>query len=261
MLFQERYIYYLDIVVLIGSTVIAYLGTFVIQPKKQKIYISQKNKIYWWDIRLSKEIYWIRLFFLFFNLILISFLVYMLTKIAIFIMIVLSDASNIYINPFYPDNYGGLGSIINLASIITLIYLFRGIMGIKGLVDHHGLNDNIQFLGDIYHVSYLVFASIFLFFITYKINILLDTVDIKQLLANNYYIELGNNIKSSISNFKEFVGQANSFYSYHKHILDFNSTPVILKIFSGTLFTIFSSFMIWFFNKEIAKFFTREEIK
>jgi hypothetical protein len=259
-LFQEKYIQYFDLIVIVTSIIIAYWGTFITQPKKQKRYISQKDKIYWWDIRLSKEIYWIRLIFLFFNLILISFLVYLLTKIAIFIMLILGNTHSIHINPFYPDNYGGLGSIINLASVIMLIYLFRGIMGIKGLIDHRKLNDKAQFLGDIYHASYLLFAIIFLFFVTHKLNILLNTVNIEYFLNNNYYIELTNSLNSTISNFENLTNKINSFSNYYKQILDFNNTPVILKIFSGTLFTLFSSFIIWFFNNEIAKFFKQKEI-
>ena len=54
---------YIDLFVLFFSIFLAILATFNTQIIKQKQFIKETNKLYWWDIRISKSIYWIRFIF------------------------------------------------------------------------------------------------------------------------------------------------------------------------------------------------------
>ena len=81
----------IDLLVLLIMTFIAYSATFGTQLKKQIEFIQSTDKVYWWDIRISKEIFWIRFIFLFTNLILVGFTVYLLTKVTFFVMTRLSS--------------------------------------------------------------------------------------------------------------------------------------------------------------------------
>lgn len=245
---------YVDIGVLVFSIFLAYFGSFRIQPKKQTDYIETGSKIYWWDKRLNHSIYNIRLIFLFFNLIFIAFMIYILTKLALFITVFLSHHGSLSISPFHPDHYGGLSPLIEIASTIMLIYLFRVAMGVKGLMDHREVKDIMQKIGDFYHLFHLPMAILFLFYFLYQTNALLDKVDMAHLLRPEIFQALIP--VSSFINIHEIGTSA----GYLRALQEFNSTPIIIKIFSGTLFATFSSFVIWFFNRELASFFkTRKQ--
>ena len=243
---------YIDISVFVLSIFLAYLGAFHIQPKKQAYYIKTRSKIYWWDKRLNQIIYYIRLVFLFFNLIFIAFMVYLLTKLALFIVLFLSHSDTISISPFHPDHYGGLVPILDIASTFMLIYLFRIVMGIKGFMDHQEAGGMLQKIGDYYHVAHTLIALMFLPYFLFQTNILLNSVDVVHFLNPELF-------KALISAPSHADPHAISTSAgYLRALQEFNSTPVVVKIFTGTLFATFSSFIIWFFHHELASFFQKK---
>ena len=246
---------YVDYIIIFLSIVLAYFGSFYVQSKKQELYRTTGLKTYWWDKELNKAIYNIRLIFLFINLIFIAFMVYLLTRLALFITVFISHNDLISISPFHPDHYGGLSPLIDIASTIMLIYLFRVAMGIKGLLDHREVKGNMQKLGDIYHVAHLPLAIVFLLYFLYQTNALLDAVNLIHLLRPEIFQTLIPPVSSAIN-----IHEISTSAGYLRALQEFNSTPIIIKIFSGTLFATFSSFVIWFFNRELASFFkTRKQ--
>lgn len=50
---------WIDTLILFIIIFFAYLATFGTQIKKQIQFIDQVDKVYWWDIRIIKELYWI----------------------------------------------------------------------------------------------------------------------------------------------------------------------------------------------------------
>ena len=241
--FKNDYIKFLDLFVLIVAIILAYIGTFGTQIKKQIQFINEKDKIYWWDIRINKKIYWIRFVFLFLNIILIAFITYLTTKVIIFMTLVLYS-KNITINPFNPDGFGGLRVFIEIASIILSIYLLRATMGIVGLLDHIGIKNRIQFLGDIYHTLYFFFGIGFIILFMQRIHYWLSTVNLKKYLSHDIYLYFTNQINSfDINKTLKFSGDIANYYN---KLLNFNKFPADLSIFTGAIFTFVLPVSLWF---------------
>jgi len=235
---------WIDTLVLVIIIIIAYKATFSSQITKQITFLKNKEKLYWWDIRIVKEIFWIRFIFLFFNMILVGFTAYLITKVAFFIMAILALENTLSINPFHPDLFGGLKILMEISSIILAIYFLRAMMGIVGFLDHRGLNDKFQTLGDYYHTSYFFLGIGFILFFIYKVNYLLETVDISTLLSNNiyqtYYIACD---EKNISKVTQTVGNMSDYYS---NLLQYNKFPIDLSLFTSSIFTFILPLSLWF---------------
>lgn len=235
---------WIDTLVLVIIIIIAYKATFSSQITKQITFLKNKEKLYWWDIRIVKEIFWIRFIFLFFNMILVGFTAYLITKVAFFIMAILALENTLSINPFHPDLFGGLKILMEISSIILAIYFLRAMMGIVGFLDHRGLNDKFQTLGDYYHTSYFFLGIGFILFFIYKVNYLLETVDISTLLSNNiyqtYYIACD---EKNISKVTQTVGNMSNYYS---NLLQYNKFPIDLSLFTSSIFTFILPLSLWF---------------
>ena len=246
---------YIDGLIVFIGIYIATRATFGTQFLKQIQFINSKKQLYWWDARISEKIYWTRFIFLFFNIILVSFIAYLGFKVVLFIVAILS-IENLTINPFHPDTYGGLRVLMEISSIILAIYLLRATMGIVGLFDHKGIKDRIQFYGDLYHFSYFFIGIGFIIFFIYKIDKILDSIDISPLLSHNKYksfsicndINLSNIHKIScfdynITYLNNLAGNINNYYNT---ILHFNKFPIDLSLLSSSIFTFILPLSIWF---------------
>lgn len=233
---------WVDMLVLTIITVIAYKATFQTQIDKQIQFIKKKDKLYWWDIRISEELYWTRFIFLFFNMILVGFIAYLGLKVVLFVSNILA-LNNLIINPLHPDTFGGLKVLMEISSIVLAIYLLRGMMGIVGLIDHKGVDDILQLIGDIYHTLYLFLGIGFIVYFIYKVDSILGNIDISKLLTNDIYrtYDICNE-----SNSTKIIQMASDISNYYGNLLHFNKFPIDLTLFTSSIFTFILPLVIWF---------------
>ena len=246
---------YIDSTFLLGAIIVSFMATFGTQIKKQKQFIEERDKLYWWDIRISKEIYWTRFIFLFFNMILVAFIAYLGLKVVLFITNILTIDS-LTINPFHPDTFGGLKVLMEISSIILAIYLLRAMMGIVGFLDHRGVNDKFQLVGDIYHTSYFFFGIGFIIFFIYKIDTILGSVNISKLLEHKIYKTYNICADVNLTTMKNIVCQeinstkiaqiSGDMVNYYGNLLQFNKFPIDLALFSSSIFTFIFPLALWF---------------
>ena len=245
---------YIDIFVIFISITLAFRATFITQIKKQKQFIREDKKIYWWDIRLNKKLFWIRFIFLFFNFILIVFISYIGIKVVLFIINLLS--LNVTINPFHPDGYGGLRVLMEISSIILAIYLLLATMGIVGFLDHKNIKDKSQFLGDLYNTSYLFLSIGYMGYFIYKIDDILGRVDISSLLSHSLYksysvcpdinISATSKVVCNELNSSTIAQISSDIGSIYGNLINFNKFPIDLSLFSSSLFTFVFPLAMWF---------------
>ena len=246
---------YIDLIVIIVSLFFAYIATFGTQIKKQKQFIENREKLYWWDIRISKKIYWTRFIFLFFNIILVAFIAYLGLKVVLFIANILS-ADTLTINPFHPDSFGGLKVLMEIASVVLAIYLLRAVMGIVGLLDHKGVKDRLQLLGDLYHTSYLFFGIGFIVFFIYKIDNILGKIDISNLLNHQIYKTFSVCSDMNLTKLEKITCQniskdkaiqiGSDMSNYYSNLLNFNKFPIDLALFTSSIFAFVLPLSLWF---------------
>ena len=238
---------WVDLLVLIIVATLAFFSTFRTQIKKQILFLNQTDKLYWWDIRISKELYWIRFIFLFFNMVLVGFIAYLMTKVAIFVLALLSMGTTIFnINPFHPDLFGGLRVLMEISSVILAIYLLRAMLGIVGLLDHRGVKDTFQFIGDLYHAAYFFLGIGFIVTFVYKVDNILSSVNLKDYLSSERFSTF--NIETHMSNV-EIANKASSIADYYDNLLQFNKFPIDLSLFASSIFTFALPLSVWFFIK------------
>jgi len=241
--FKNDYVKFLDLFVLIIAIILAYIGTFGTQIKKQTRFINEKDKIYWWDVRINKKIYWIRFIFLFLNIIFIAFMTYLTTKVIIFVTLVLYS-KNIIINPFNPDGFGGLRVFIEISSIILSIYLLRATMGVVGLLDHKEIKCKTQFYGDLYHILYFFLGVGYIIAFMQRIHYWLSTVNLKKYLSHDIYLYFTNQI--NLTDISNMIKSSGDIANYYNKLINFNKFPADLSIFTGALFTFVLPLSLWF---------------
>ena len=232
-----------DTIVLIIIIIFAYFATFGTQIKKQVQFIKNTDRLYWWDIRIDKHLYWIRFIFLFFNMILVGFIAYITTKIALFILTLLSVKGLFSINPFHPDLFGGLKVLMEVSAIILAIYLLRAMLGIVGYLDHRGFKDKYQFIGDVYHMAYFIFGILFIIFFIYKMDNILSSIDMKEYLSPERYKMFSIDIYAENTLLANKIGNLTNYYS---NLLQFNKFPIDLALFTSSLFTFILPLSLWF---------------
>ena len=163
-------------------------------------------------------------------------------------MSILQLGDSLLVNPFYPDHFGGLKVLMDIASIILAIYLLRATMGIVGLLDHKGLKDTFQFLGDLYHTTYLFFGIGFILFFIYRVDSIFDNIDFSQFFSNEQYtrlfMEQFNELHSL--NIQDYAGNINNYYG---NLVHFNKFPIDLNLFTNSLFTFVLPIALWFLFK------------
>ena len=152
--------------------------------------------------------------------------------------------SNLTINPFNPDNFGGLRVFIEIASVILSIYLLRATMGVVGLLDHKGVKDKTQYIGDLYHTLYFFLGIGFIIAFMQKIHYWLSTVNLEKYLSYNIYLDFTNQIKTVDIN--STVKLSSDIANYYDKLLNFNKFPADLSIFTGALFTFVLPISLWF---------------
>ena len=170
---------------------------------------------------------------------------YLLFKI-IFLVIYVLYSSNIYINPFFPDSYGGLKVFMEIASIIFNIFLVHSLIGIVSYADHKDVrNIKSQFYGDLLYLLFFPVAFLLLFIFTYKIDSLLSTVNTSELLSHEKYMHFA--IDSNFS-FENIILRSNDMLNYYTSLSQFNKFPIDLNLFTNVLFTFVLPLSLWFIS-------------
>ena len=211
--------------------------------QKHKKMVEAKTSLYWWSSELNSKIYFLRKIFLVSNLILIGFLTYLITKISIFISLLL-NIPELNIFPFHIDGYGGLHTIMQLTSILLSMYLLRASMGLIGLDDHKGQGLSHK-VGDILNIIYLPLALslMTLVYVSIKNHLSLasEKYNITQYLSSETYQNFIDNFNSA----QDKAEALSPFFDYYS-ILTYNSFPVDVSLFYNTAFTAVLPISIWF---------------
>lgn len=177
-------------------------------------------------------------------MILVGFVAYLTTKVALFTLALLSVGNSIFnINPFHPDLFGGLKVLMEISSIILAIYLLRAMLGIVGFLDHRGIKDKFQFIGDMYHTAYFFFGIAFIVTFVYKVDDILGNVNIKEYLSPQKLQSF--NIDESMSS-SLIATKAGDMANYYSNLLQFNKFPIDLTLFTSSIFTFILPLSLWF---------------
>jgi len=255
--FYSTYSQAIDSFILIFiSFVSLYFGYFG-QDKKHKMMMQEKNELYWWSKKFNSKIYFLRKIFLVTNLILIGYLTYLITKISIFLgMILRFEKLNVF--PFHVDGYGGFHFFMEITSILIAMYLLRASMGIIGLDDHKD-QGTMHKVGDWANIIYLPFAigifSLLIYQVKRHLSLANEAYNIDQYLS----LENFNAFIIKFQNSTDQVSVLNEFNNYFR-ILNNNSFPIDITMFYNTAFTAVMPISIWFLIENF-KGQIKEEIK
>ena len=255
--FYSNYSQYIDSFILVFISLVSlYFGYFG-QDKKHQIMMQEKNELYWWSKKFNPKIYFLRKIFLVTNLILIGYLTYLITKISIFLSIILAfEKLNIF--PFHVDGYGGLHFFMEISSILIAMYLLRASMGIIGLDDHKD-QGTIHKIGDWANIIYLPLAislfSLLIYQVKKHLSLANEAYNIKQYLSLEHF----NGFIEKFKNSTDPVSVLSDFNNYYA-ILNNNSFPIDITMFYNTAFTAVMPISIWFLIENF-KGQIKEEIK
>ncbi|MGE4298368.1 MAG: hypothetical protein AB7E47_10100 [Desulfovibrionaceae bacterium] len=114
---------------------IAAVAAVAIQLAKQNSFIKQRTYIYWWDTRISKTIFWIRLIALFFNMFAVLYTTLAIVSLSYFMLKAIKIA-NLNLTFFHPDSTGGLGVFGDMSIVMASGYLFISGIGLVAIFDH-----------------------------------------------------------------------------------------------------------------------------
>ena len=133
------------------------------QFPKQQGFIEQQTYCYWWDRRISMPIFWVRIFALFTNTILV---VYILWRVAVFQMYlaVLSRSESLSPSFLHADGSCGLKCFGSVSSWLFFPWILVALVGVAGMLDHgteQGLHNT---LGDLAMTSFPVIIGLAFFF-------------------------------------------------------------------------------------------------
>jgi len=234
---------YIDIAVLVLLGLPSLIFGYFAQDKKHEKMQEEESSLYWWSSQFNSTIYLLRKLFLVNNLILVGFLTYLITKISLFITLILyMDKLNIF--PFHVDGYGGLHAIMEIIAILLAMYLLRASMGLIGLDDHRGQGVS-HLLGDLLNIIYLPLAvglSVIIFHqVKLQLNLANEKFHINEYLSSDIY----QNFIQQFTTAKEKSEVLGNFFDYYA-ILSYSSFPVDISLFYNTAFTAVVPISLWF---------------
>jgi len=231
-----------------------YFGYFG-QDEKHTIMLEEKKEIYWWSKKFNPKIYVLRKIFLVSNLVLIGFLTYLITKISIFLGLILAfEKLNVF--PFHVDGYGGFHFLMEISSILIAMYLLRASMGIIGLDDHKD-QGTMHRVGDWINIFYLpagiILFSLLIYHVKRHLTLANESYNIDQYLSLEHF-------NSFVEKFKDSSDPAsvlNNFNDYYE-ILKYNSFPIDITMFYNTAFAAVMPISIWFLIENFKGQFTKD---
>ena len=118
------------------------------QVPKQLGFFETNSQLYWWDWRVSPEIFTIRDAALFFNIVLIL-LVFWGTLFGLLIVIESVRKGAIEPDYFHPDGAGGLKPLGNAISVLILPWVAGAFLGVLGFFDHTTSSELLFRIGDV----------------------------------------------------------------------------------------------------------------
>ena len=241
--FYSSAAYYLEISLIVIFALIAiYFGHFA-QDKKHTKMIQEKEALYWWSKNFNAKIYFFRKLFLVTNLMLVAFLTYIITKITLFVMIILYD-SEINVFLFHPDNFGGLYPIMEILSIVISMYFLRASLGIVGLDDHKG-QGLAHKVGDFLNIVYLPFAILVFLGLIHRMKYHLEQsfakYGIDEYLSSEKYQEFLNSFLTSNDKISVVID-----FNHYYYIAEIPSFPVDISLFYNAIFTVVAPVSLWF---------------
>lgn len=236
------------------------------QFKKQKKLKNEKEKIYWWDIRISKSIFYIRMVALFFNMFSVLYVVFTAIIISIFILSVVK-IDHLNLTFFHPDNSGGLMVIGNLSIVLSSVFLFTSGLGLAAIFDHEFKQGLSHTLTDIIAPLFIIPALIILIYPTitnkdrltnefHNLNVVAGKILCKD-IPDEYQAILIKGVDkndaepSDISSnaFNDWLGKNSPRNSALRQILQINYFPINWSMFISLVTTWLAPLFIWiFFN-------------
>jgi len=230
--------------VILGITVIIFpTVAYRSQDTKHFLQLQDKTALYWWSRELNPAIYHLRKIFLFFNIALISYLTYIITKLSIFISVVLS-LSDLNIFPFHVDGYGGLHFMMEITSILISMYLLRASMGIIGLDDHKGQGFMHQ-LTDWLNIFYLPVAiglfGTLIYQTKHHLAFAHEKYNIDKYLSPDIYNQYIDKFNIAVDK-TVVLTQFTQYYGILKH----NAFAIDISMYYNTAFTAVMPISLWF---------------
>ena len=241
--FYSNEAYYLEVALIVMFAIISIQFGYFAQDKKHTKMFQEKNALYWWSKNFNPKIYFVRKLFLITNLMLVAFLTYLITKITLFVMLILYNVElNVFL--FHPDNFGGLYPIMEMLSIVIAMYFLRASMGIIGLDDHKGQGFAHK-VGDFMNIVYLPFAILVFSGLIYQMKLHLERsfakYSIEEYLSSEKYQEFLNSFLTSKDQLSVVVN-----FNYYYSVADIPSFPIDVSLFYNAIFTVVAPVSIWF---------------
>jgi hypothetical protein len=132
---------------------------------------------------------------------------------------------------------------MEISSVILAIYLFRGMLGIVGLLDHKDVQGRAQKAGDIYNFVYVFLGIGFIITFIYRVDTILSTINTVDFFNHDRLLSF--NITPEM-NPSTVLNKASDLSNYYGSLIHFHTSPIDLSLFSGSIFTFVLPLSLWF---------------
>ncbi len=134
------------------------------QFPKQLAFIEARDFVYFWDWRVSKVLFGVRLLALISNMGLIAFIFWHSFMLLVELTL-LSKRCNVKSHPLHPDNQCGFKSLGYLLYLLIAPWVCGAFVGVMGWLDHRGKQGMWNLLGDVGLISGTSLVAGLFFFI------------------------------------------------------------------------------------------------
>lgn len=156
--YQETLAFLLEPYLMIGLGVFA-LFSGLMQINKQRQFIQRQKEVYWWDWRVSKSIFVIRLVALITNMFIIVFFALTVGLLVVLVTRMVLGGT-LTPAPFDLEGMGGLGFLSNLCSGLAIVFAYIAGMSLAGIFDHWRLSGSVGWIHRTFDLISLTAASV-----------------------------------------------------------------------------------------------------